>query len=103
MNWIKEFPFREGGVVLLMLNKKTSRYRPSDVVNNKYKIVEDYVDRREYEPQNLPCYFNKYVNKGAMVYRILENGNYETFSMTRTNFSNVIAYMFKKDMIEAYE
>jgi len=103
MKWIKEFPFRSGGVVLLMLNKKTNRWRPKDVEEQEYKVVEDYINTREYTPDNLPCYFNEYVKKGKMVYRILENGNYETFEMSRTNFSNVLAYMFKNDMIEAYE
>ena len=99
MKWIKEFPFRSGGVVLLMLNKKKSRWHPEA----EYKIVEDYIYKREYTIEELPCYFKEYVEKGKMVYRILDNGNYETFDMSRTNFSNVIAFMFKEDMIADYE
>ena len=103
MKWIKEFPFRDGDVCLLMVDKSI-QWRPKYPIKKyTYKVVEDSIYKQEYKPNELPCYFKKYVEKGKMVYRILDNGNYETFSMSRANFSNVIAYIFKKDMIANYE
>ena len=44
-----------------------------------------------------------WIEDGRDICQQLPDGTYRIFGMTRTNFSNVVAYIYKDDLIEEYK
>ena len=91
MKWTKDFPFRDGNVILLMRKKK----------EGEYKVVDDIITSRIYP--EIPTYLKHWIEDGRDICQQLPDGTYRIFGMTRTNFSNVVAYIYKDDLIEEYK
>lgn len=92
MKWIKNFPFKDGNVILLMYNDKK---------RTSYKVVDDIITSRIYD--EIPKYLENWIKTGRDVCQQLPDGTYRIFGMTRTNFSNVLAFIYKDDLIEEYK
>lgn len=91
MNWTKDFTFRDGNVILLM--QKTKK--------GEYKVVDDIITSAIYT--KIPHYEEEWINSGRKICQPLQDGRYRIFGMTRTNFNNVLAYIYKDDLIEEYK
>ena len=100
MKWTKNFPFRDGRVILLMPNNKRYRGRIENQ-DGDYKIVDDIITSRIYP--EIPTYLKSWIDTGKDICQHLPDGTYRIFGMTRTSFSNVLAYIYKDDLIEEYQ
>ena len=93
INWIKEFPFRTGGVLLLMEDKK----------GGGYKVVDDIVCYYLYKKEDISKWLEEEIEKDNKKFEILPDGRYKIYTMSRACFKNVLGYIYKEDLIKIYE